>query len=67
MSDNGKGIPADQLEYLFKPFYTTKKLNSNNYGLGLTHCYVVMEQHKGRVEVESEEGKGTCFTLIFPA
>jgi signal transduction histidine kinase len=64
--DNGKGIPSNQIQNIIKPFYTTKKIENNNYGLGLTHCYIVMEQHNGAIEIKSEEGMGTCISLLFP-
>lgn len=47
------------------PFYTTKKL-THNFGLGLTQGYNIMQQHKGDMQVLSEEGKGTTVRLVFP-
>ncbi|MBE7415660.1 MAG: GAF domain-containing protein [Deltaproteobacteria bacterium] len=64
ISDTGSGIPKSLLEKgLFRPFTTTKK---NGFGVGLYHCKAVMEAHGGHIEVESEEGAGTVFTLRFP-
>ncbi|MBW7956443.1 MAG: GAF domain-containing protein [Deltaproteobacteria bacterium] len=64
ISDTGSGIPKGLLEKgLFRPFTTTK---NNGFGIGLHHCKAVMEAHGGRIEVESEEGVGTVFTLRFP-
>jgi signal transduction histidine kinase len=64
--DNGKGIPEGQIDKVFKSFYTTKELSNHNYGLGLTYCYIVMEQHQGTIEIQSEVNVGTCVSLIFP-
>lgn len=64
ISDTGSGIPKSLMEKgLFRPFTTTKK---NGFGVGLYHCKAVMEAHGGLIEVESEEGAGTVFTLRFP-
>lgn len=64
ISDTGSGIARSLLEKgLFRPFSTTKK---NGFGVGLYQCKAVMEAHGGRIEVESEEGTGTVFTLKFP-
>jgi hypothetical protein len=49
---------------LFKPFQTTKK---QGMGIGLFHCKTIVEAHGGRMEVESEEGKGTTFRVLLPA
>ncbi|MCF2945952.1 ATP-binding protein [Paenibacillus tarimensis] len=62
VEDNGAGIPADQLERLFEPFYTTK---SRGTGLGLPLCLSIAERHSGSIRVESEEGKGTTFIVTF--
>lgn len=64
ISDNGSGIPRPLLEKgIFRPFVTTKK---NGFGVGLHQCKTVMEAHGGMIEAESEEGRGTVFTLRFP-
>jgi len=60
--DTGKGIPSDQLEKIFLPFYTTRK---DGTGLGLAIVKRIMESCGGKIAVESEETKGTIFTLIF--
>lgn len=65
ISDNGSGIKKEILPHLFEPFLTTKNCQSN-YGLGLTYCYKVMKEHKGSIEVISEEGKGATVLLKFP-
>jgi signal transduction histidine kinase len=60
--DNGIGIDKENLGQIFVPFYTTKK---NGSGIGLSLSRQIMMLHKGRIEVESEKGKGTCITLEF--
>jgi len=62
VSDNGKGMPADILENIFTPFFTTRKTGS---GVGLTLSKQIMLLHKGNILVNSEEGKGSTFTLQF--
>jgi signal transduction histidine kinase len=63
--DNGPGIAEDVQAEIFQPFYSTKA-NSQNYGLGLSYCYQVMQQHKGKIEVFSDGKSGTTFFLQFP-
>jgi PAS domain S-box-containing protein len=63
ITDNGKGISNEELKKIGTPFFTTK---SNGTGLGLSVCYNIMKEHKGRIEVASEIGVGTTFTLILP-
>ncbi|MGB0665083.1 MAG: ATP-binding protein [Pontibacterium sp.] len=65
IQDNGSGIPPGIQEKIFDPFFTTKKVGKGT-GLGLSIAYGIMKDHKGRVELESEEGKGSRFTLFFP-
>lgn len=62
--DNGCGIPSEHLPKLGQPFFTTKPQKGT--GLGLAVCYRIMEQHRGRILVDSAPGKGTVFTLFFP-
>ncbi|WP_146241019.1 ATP-binding protein [Paenibacillus sambharensis] len=62
VEDNGAGIPADQLERLFEPFYTTK---TRGTGLGLPLCLSIAERHNGSIKVVSEEGRGTTFVVTF--
>mgnify|MGYP006345758427 FL=1 len=62
ISDNGSGIPADVLDKIFIPFFSTKKSGS---GIGLSLCRQIMMLHKGNVQVQSTEGEGTAFLLIF--
>jgi PAS domain S-box-containing protein len=63
--DNGYGIPDDELEKLFDPFFSTKK-EGKGTGLGLSVSYGIIRAHNGMVEVWSEEGKGTSFTITLP-
>ena len=63
-SDTGKGISRDKVEKIFEPFYTTKEEGS---GLGLSISQGIIERHKGKIVVESEEGKGSTLRIILPA
>ncbi|MDD9270101.1 ATP-binding protein [Paenibacillus sp. GCM10023248] len=63
IADNGPGIPSDQLEKIFHPFFTTKETGT---GLGLSICYKIVQDHQGTLEVESELGTGTRFIMTFP-
>ncbi|HOP39932.1 MAG TPA: HAMP domain-containing sensor histidine kinase [Geobacteraceae bacterium] len=64
--DTGSGIPADVLEKIFTPFFTTKEPEVGT-GLGLYVTKTSIEGLDGSIEVESSEGKGTCFTIFFPS
>jgi two-component system, NtrC family, nitrogen regulation sensor histidine kinase GlnL len=61
--DEGSGIPAAERARIFDPFFTTKE---RGLGLGLAICHQVMEQHRGAIQVESEEGRGTTVTCFLP-
>ncbi|MEL3906369.1 MAG: ATP-binding protein [Treponema sp.] len=63
IADTGKGIPPDMLHKIFEPYFTTKPDGS---GLGLTMTYKVIKEHGGDIQVHSEPGMGTRFTLILP-
>ncbi len=58
--DAGRGISKDLLPHIFDPFFTTK---NEGTGLGLSVSYNIIAEHKGRIEVRSEPGKGTCFSI----
>lgn len=60
--DTGPGIPPDKMDKLFEPFYTTK---TKGTGLGLSLCLSIVERHNGRITVDSSEGNGTTFSVIF--
>ena len=63
--DSGCGIKQEHMERIFDPFFTTKPVGKGT-GLGLSVSYGIIEQHGGSIEVESEEGKGSTFTIILP-
>jgi len=63
--DDGSGIDSELLERIFEPFVTTKE-SGKGVGLGLAVSHNIVERHHGRIEVESEVGKGTIFTLSLP-
>ncbi|WP_028549369.1 ATP-binding protein [Paenibacillus sp. UNC451MF] len=63
ISDTGKGIPEDELDQIFLPFFTTKETGT---GLGLSICHKIVQDHEGTMEVESVIGKGTKFTITVP-
>jgi signal transduction histidine kinase len=69
VSDSGIGIPPEQLRLIFEPFYTTKTPDDHGHGgsgLGLSVCRQIIEQHQGRIRVESVVGKGSKFTVKLP-
>jgi nitrogen fixation/metabolism regulation signal transduction histidine kinase len=63
IKDNGKGIPAENMDKIFVPFFTTR---SNGSGIGLTISRNIMKLHNGWIEVESVENTGSVFRMIFP-
>jgi signal transduction histidine kinase len=63
--DNGVGIPKDILNKIYEPFFTTKDVGEGT-GLGLSIVYGIIQDHKGRIEVNSEENKFTAFTITLP-
>jgi PAS domain S-box-containing protein len=65
VADTGHGIPQAALPKIFEPFYTTKEFGKGT-GLGLTVVKGIIEEHQGTITVESEEGKGTRFTILIP-
>jgi signal transduction histidine kinase len=69
ISDTGTGIPPDRLRLIFEPFYTTKEPDEQGHGgsgLGLSVCRQIIEQHQGRIRVESLPDKGSTFTVKLP-
>jgi signal transduction histidine kinase len=65
ISDNGVGIPAENLGKLFTPFFTTKEVGQGT-GLGLNVSYNIIKEHNGSIGVQSEPGKGSTFTIRIP-
>jgi signal transduction histidine kinase len=65
VSDSGCGIPAENLERIFKPFFTTKPVGVGS-GLGLSVCQRIIAMHGGDITVESQPGRGTTFRISLP-
>ena len=65
INDTGEGIPQDSLDYIFEPFHSTKKTGVGT-GLGLPIANKIMEEHRGFIRVDSEQGQGSTFKLYFP-
>lgn len=65
IEDDGRGIPGEDLDKIFDPGYTTKGRGVGT-GLGLSICFRIVSEHGGTIEVESEKGKGSTFTIRIP-
>lgn len=65
VTDTGEGIPEDRISKIFDPFFTTKDVGRGS-GLGLSVTHGIIDQHGGRIDVDSEPGRGTCFTVALP-
>jgi two-component system, NtrC family, sensor kinase len=65
IEDNGVGIPRSEQSKIFDPFYTTKAPGRGT-GLGLSICYGIVEDHRGRIEVDSQPGRGSIFRVFLP-
>ncbi len=65
IEDNGIGIPRSEQSKIFEPFYTTKPPGRGT-GLGLSICYGIVEDHRGRIEVDSHPGRGSIFRVFLP-
>lgn len=65
ITDTGQGIPSENLPYIFDPFFSTKK-ELHGVGLGLSLVYGIISEHGGRIEVESQPGKGATFRIHLP-
>jgi len=66
VSDTGMGIPAESIGKIFEPFYTKKKMGKSGTGLGLAIVWGTVKDHNGHIDLQTEEGKGTTFSLYFP-
>jgi len=66
IADTGTGISPDDIEKIFEPFYTKKKMGRSGTGLGMAVVWGTVKDHNGYIDVQSTEGKGTTFTLYFP-
>ncbi len=66
VSDTGTGIAPNDMEKIFEPFYTKKKMGRSGTGLGMAVVWGTVKDHNGYLDTQSTEGKGTIFTLYFP-
>jgi len=65
INDNGCGIPEENLQKIFEPFFSTKESNKS-LGLGLAAVYGIVQRHEGEIKVDSKQGSGTSFTIQLP-
>jgi PAS domain S-box-containing protein len=67
VADSGVGISAEDLQRIFEPFFTKKKMGRSGTGLGMAVVWGTVQDHKGHIDVHSTEGRGTEVTAYFPA
>ena len=67
VADTGRGMPKEVAAHAFEPFFTTKSVAGHGVGLGLATVYGIVTKARGRIELESEPGRGTTVTVILPA
>ena len=65
MIDTGIGIPPENINRIFSPFFTTKALGKGT-GLGLSLAWGIVQRHRGTIEVESQTGEGSTFRVMLP-
>jgi two-component system NtrC family sensor kinase len=65
ITDNGAGIPPEVINHVFEPFFSTKQ-STSGIGLGLAIVHGIVQRHKGKIELKSESGRGTTFSITFP-
>jgi signal transduction histidine kinase len=65
IADDGEGIPPELLDKIFEPFFTTKPVGEGT-GLGLAAVHGIVSSHGGLIEVDSQVGVGTCFSIFLP-
>jgi signal transduction histidine kinase len=63
VTDSGRGIPLEHFSSIYNPFFTTKMTGA---GMGLTKVYMIAQQHRGQIEVDSRSQGGTTFTVRLP-
>ena len=66
VKDTGIGIPPEDLNRIFEPFYTSKKMGRSGSGLGMAVVWGTVKDHQGYIDFKSVRNEGTCFTLYFP-
>jgi PAS domain S-box-containing protein len=66
VEDSGIGIPKEDIERIFEPFYTKKAMGRSGTGLGMAVVWGTVKDHRGYIDIRSEEGKGSAITLYFP-
>jgi signal transduction histidine kinase len=67
ITDNGRGIPSEELEKIFVPYFSTNQnVTQKGRGLGLPFCYSIIKRHKGHITIQSRPGKGTTVELYLP-
>jgi two-component system cell cycle sensor histidine kinase/response regulator CckA len=67
VEDTGSGIDESDINRVFEPFFTTKKSGASGTGLGMALVYGIVKDHHGFIDIDSEKGRGTTFTVYFPA